>query len=148
MSWVKAAALARRYWWAVPMIGLAVALLMTRATLAGRTATLKAERTAWTAEIDRADRARLESERRFATNLAQAATDYASTISAMQPIIVRSTNTVREYAQTDAGRVLCRGADRVHAIDALDAELARDPAGAGGGTGAVPTNAAAPSAGR
>jgi hypothetical protein len=31
---------------------------------------------------------------------------------------------VREYAQIDAGRVRCRGADRVRSVDLLDARLA------------------------
>jgi hypothetical protein len=144
----SALALLRRFWWAVPMIGLVIALFATRATLADRTATLRAERDAWSAEISRAERVKLEAERRYATNLAEAATNYAGRVSAMQPIIVRSTDTVREYAQTDAGRVLCRGADRVRAIDALDAELAADPGAAGGGAETVHAVGAAPAGGR
>ncbi|MFZ3484224.1 hypothetical protein [Sphingomonas sp. 3-13AW] len=134
-----------RFWWAVPMLVLGAALLATRATLADRTATLRAERAAWTAALDDAEKARLEAERRYASNLAQAATNYADGLAARQPIIVRSTNTVREYAQTDAGRVLCRDADRVRAVDALDAELAE---AAAGGAGAVRPDAAAPAGGR
>jgi hypothetical protein len=130
------------------MAALAVALLATRSTLADRTATLKAERAVWQGVLEDAEKARLDAERRFASNLAQAATNYANGLAARQPIIVRSTNTVREYAQTDAGRVLCRDADRVRAIDALDAELAEAAGSAGGGAGAVRTDAAAAAGGR
>ncbi|MFZ3485013.1 hypothetical protein [Sphingomonas sp. 3-13AW] len=142
---MTALALLRRFWWALPMLALGAALLATRATLADRTATLRAERSAWTAALDDAEKARLEAERRYASNLAQAATNYADGLAARQPIIVRSTNTVREYAQTDAGRVLCRDADRVRAVDALDAELAE---AAKLGAGAVRPDAAAPAGGR
>jgi hypothetical protein len=74
--------------------------------------------------FDAAEKVRLETERRFATKLTHAATTYADGLAAREPIIVRPINTVREYAQTDAGRVLCRDAERVRATDALDAELA------------------------
>ncbi|WBH17036.1 hypothetical protein [Sphingomonas radiodurans] len=103
MTLAGALALLRRFWWSVPIAVLTIALLATRATLADRTATLRAERDAWSSEIRRAEQLKLEAERRYATNLAQAATNYAGRISAMQPIIVRSINTTREYAQTDAG---------------------------------------------
>ncbi len=46
MTWAGGFALLRRFWWAVPMIGLLAGLLLTRETLADRTATLKAERAA------------------------------------------------------------------------------------------------------
>ena len=148
MSVTGGLALVRRFWWALPIVALAIALVITRETLANRTATLRAERASWTAERDRADEAKLETERRYAVNLAQAVTNHADRAAVMQPIIVRSTNTVREYAQTDAGRVLCRGADRVRAIDALDAELAAGAGSAGGSAGAVRRDAATPAGGR
>jgi hypothetical protein len=148
VTWKAAGALLRRFWWALPMAALAIALFVTRATLADRTATLSAERLAWTAALDDAEKARLKAENRYATNLAQAATNYADGLAARQPIVVRSTNTVREYAQTDAGRVLCRDADRVRALDALDAELAEAAGSAAGGAGAVPADAAATAGGR
>lgn len=141
---VTALALLRRFWWAIPIIGLAAALLITRETLADRTATLTAERQAWTAEIDRAERQRAEIEKRNADRLAQATATYADRLAAREPIILRSTNTVREYAKTDAGRLRCRGADRVRAIDALDAELADPAPSTSSGAGAVRADAPAP----
>lgn len=141
---VTALALLRRFWWAIPIIGLAAALLITRETLADRTATLTAERQAWTAEIDRAERQRAEIEKRNADRLAQATATYADRLAAGEPIILRSTNTVREYATTDAGRLRCRGADRVRAIDALDAELADPAPSTSSGAGAVRGDAPAP----
>ncbi|WP_374295141.1 hypothetical protein [Sphingomonas sp.] len=141
---MTALALLRRFWWAIPIIGLAAALLITRETLADRTATLSAERQAWSAEIDRAERQRAEIEKRNADRLVQATGTYADRLAAREPIILRSTNTVREYATTDAGRLRCRGADRVRAIDALDAELADPAPSAGSGAGAVRGDAPAP----
>ncbi len=137
-------ALLRRFWWAIPIIGLAAALLVTRETLADRTATLTAERQAWTAEIDRAERQRAEIEKRNADRLVQATATYADRLAAREPIILRSTNTVREYATTDAGRLRCRGADRVRAIDALDAELADPAPSTGSGPSSVRAHAPAP----
>lgn len=116
MTAAGALALLRRYWWAIPIIGLAVALLITRETLADRTATLKAERAAWTAEIERAARQRSEIERQHADRVTEAATTYADRLASRQPIIIRSTDTVRTYAQTDAGRARCLGPDRVRGI--------------------------------
>lgn len=139
-----ALALLRRFWWAIPIIGLAAALLITRETLADRTATLTAERQAWTAEIERAERQRAEIEKRNADRLVQATATYADRLAVREPIILRSTNTVREYATTDAGGLRCRGADRVRAIDALDAELADPAPPAGSGPAPVRADAPAP----
>ena len=123
MTWAAAFALLRRVWPAIPIVILGAALLATRATLADRTATLKAERSAWSSEIDRATKQRAIDEARWAQASASAALTYADRLAAREPIILRSTNTVREYAQTDAGRAHCLGADRVRGIDALDAAL-------------------------
>lgn len=149
MTWAAAKALLRRFWWAVPMIGLVIALHVTRTTLADRTATLRAERAAWSAEIAKAEQQRAAEEKRFATQQATALASYADRLAAREPIILRSTDTVRTYAQTTAGRAACLPADRVRGIDALDAELfAGDPASAGGGDEALHGNADAPAAGR
>jgi hypothetical protein len=142
---VKAAlALLGRFWWALPMLALGAALLATRATLADRTATLRAERSAWTSALDDAEKARLVAERRYASNVAQAATNYAAGLAAREPIILRSTNTAREYAQSDAGRAGCLGVDRVRGIQTDRADLFADPAAtAGSGADALPAGGAA-----
>jgi hypothetical protein len=142
-------ALLRRFWPALPIVGLAIALLITRGTLADRTATLKAERAAWSAEIARAEQLQADTERRWAATQTTALTTYADRLAEREPIILHSTNTVREYAQTDAGRARCLGADRVRGIDALDAALFPQGAAAPGRGGAgLPADGAAASAGR
>ncbi len=149
MTWAAGFALLRRFWWAVPMAGLCIGLWITRGKLDDRTATLKAERAAWTAEIAKSEQLRADAEKRFAVQQTTALTTFADRLANREPIILRSTDTVRTYAQTDAGRASCLPADRVRGIDALDAELfAGDPAGASGGPHAMRTNADAATAGR
>lgn len=88
------------------------------------------------AEVRRGNE-RLVDERRV-TAAVQA---FADTITAQQPVIVRSINTVREYAQTPAGAVRCLAADRVHGIDADAAALGLHPAAAPtDGVAAVPAD--------
>jgi hypothetical protein len=131
------------------MIGLAIALMITRSTLADRTATLKAERAAWTAEIAKAEQLRAQAEARFAVQQATALATYADRLASREPIILRSTDTVRTYAQTDAGRALCLGPDRVRGLDALDAELfPRDATAPGRGEAAVRADAGTAPGGR
>ncbi|KQM90675.1 hypothetical protein [Sphingomonas sp. Leaf226] len=131
------------------MIGLLAGLMITRATLADRTATLKAERAAWSAEIAKAEQLRTAAETRFAVQQTTALTTFADRLANREPIILRSTDTVRTYAQTAAGRAACLPADRVRGIDALDAELfAGDPPSSGRGEEALHGNADAPTAGR
>ena len=77
MTWAAGLALLRRFWWAVPMVGLLVALHFTRETLADRTATLKSERAAWTAEIAKAEQLRAAAEKRFAVQQNTALTTFA-----------------------------------------------------------------------
>lgn len=145
MTWAAGLALLRRFWWAVPIIGLLAALHFTRETLADRTATLTAERSAWTAEIAKADTLRADMERRFASQQGAALTTFADRLANREPIILRSTDTVRTYAQTATGRAACLPADRVRRIDALDAELfAGHSGGAGGGDEALHPNTDAP----
>jgi len=149
MTWAGGFALLRRFWWAVPMIGLLAGLLLTRETLADRTATLKAERAAWSAEIAKAEQLRIDAEKRFAVQQTTALATFADRLANREPIILRSTDTVRNYAQTAAGRAACLPADRVLGIDALDAELfASDPASAGRGEEALHTDTDPPAAGR
>lgn len=132
---------ALRFWWAAPIVGLLAAWLWTANTLADTRLTLANERGAWTSALKDADAARLKTEARFTTQLAQAAATYGDRMAAREPIIIRSTNTVREYAQTDAGRAVCLGTDRVRGLDALDASLfAANPAGASWSDNTLPTD--------
>lgn len=141
--------LLRRFWPAIPVIVAGALALLFRAQRDDVRQTLSNERAAWTASLERADRARADQERGFAQQIAAAATSFADRLAAREPIILRSTNTVREYASTPAGRVICRGADRVRDIDALDADLAdRSTGTAQRGADAVRGDAAAPAAGR
>lgn len=99
------------------------------------------ERTHWEhaarlAEISRGEE-RLADERRVSA----AVLAYSDALAAQQPVILRSIDTVREYAQTPAGAVLCLPADRVWGIDADAAALGLQPAPAApGGGSAVPAN--------
>ncbi|MBI0475011.1 hypothetical protein D9601_06505 [Sphingomonas sp. MA1305] len=102
-------------------------------------------------QVDRAngDRDVAKAEASFAKQRADAAETYAQSAQAREPLIVRSTNTVREYAQTDAGRAQCLGADRVHGVDEFSAALFADhSASSGGGQGRVPADAGTAPAGR
>jgi hypothetical protein len=148
MTWAAAGAILRRFWPAVPIIALAVALVLARSSLADARADLRDERA--TRKLDQAIAARdvAKAEAGFAARSADAVTSYADRLAAREPIILHSTNTVREYAQTDAGRVLCRGTDRVRAIDDLDRQLATPPGATGGGAGAVQPDIATSAGGR
>jgi hypothetical protein len=149
MTWAGGLALLRRFWWAVPMLGLLAALHFTRETLADRTATLNAERAAMSADIAKADQLRTDAEKRFAVQQTTALATFADRLANREPIILRSTDTVRTYAQTAAGRAACLPADRVRGIDALDAELfAGDPPSASRGEEALHGDADAPAVGR
>ena len=137
-----------RHWWVMPLVGLAIALHLTRGTLEKRTAQRDAAIAGRTADRQAAAAEKAKTEARWQGQLATATTSYADRLAAREPIILRSTDTVREYAATPAGRTVCLGADRVRGIDALDAELADDPDPAGGRGGAVHPDPDAPPAGR
>lgn len=123
---------------AIFAVGLFVAVSQRNAARQALT-TEKAERAA---DRDRADRQRVEQERGFAVAFADAVDRQAARTAAREPIIVHSTNTVREYAQTDAGRARCLGPDRVRGLDAYLAALTgADPAPAPGGADAVRADA-------
>lgn len=143
-----ALALLRRFWWLVPIIALATGWWWTSRQLADVRLTLAGERLVRVQDLADAERAKAAAELANANRLIAASDAYAVRLASLDPIILKSTNTVREYAKTDAGRAVCRGADRVRAIDALDAELADDPRPTGGDAGAVRSDAAAPAGGR
>ncbi|WP_267348164.1 hypothetical protein [Sphingomonas sp. GM_Shp_2] len=140
MTW----AAVRRFWPAIPvlLLGLWVARLdHLRAGYREKAITCASGRL-----VDRANGERdvAKAETAHVRREAAATATYAETLAAREPLIIRSTNTVREYANSDAGRVLCRAPERVRAIDELDAELARPSSSAGSGAGAVRDDAPAP----
>lgn len=141
-------ALLGRIWWLVPIVALAAGWWWTDRQLADVRLTLANERTVRTQDLADAEKAKLKAERDGAERAASATAIYADRLANRAPIILESTNTVREYAQTDSGRVRCRDADRVRSIDLLDARLAALAATAGSGDRAMPPDAAAPAGGR
>lgn len=141
-------ALLRRVWWLIPIAALAAGWLWTERKLADTRLTLANERIVRAQDLADAEAAKLKAERDGAERVANATATYADRLANRAPIILESTNTVREYAQTDAGRVRCRDADRVRSIDLLDARLAAPATAAGSGDRAVPADAAAPAGGR
>lgn len=82
-----------------------------------------------------------------ANRTSAAVQSYADRVRDLQPVVIRSTDTVTRYASTAAGRAPCAAPDRVLGIDALDQALF--PQGAAGGrAGTVPTDAGASPGGR
>jgi hypothetical protein len=70
-----------------------------------------------------------------------ATTRYVTTQERLQPIIIRSFEEARDYAQTPAGAVQCLAADRVRSIEESAAALGLSPpAAAAGGSGALRPN--------
>ena len=84
------------------------------------------------AEIAAMQAAAAKQEAQNAEKVAQAANDYAAKVSAMQPIILRSTDKVTTYAQTPAGRAECLDASRVSTILEDRAALAAASTGSNG----------------
>ncbi|WP_288411502.1 hypothetical protein [uncultured Sphingomonas sp.] len=138
----------RRVWWLLPIAALAAGWFWTDRKLADTRLTLANERIVRAQDLADAEAARLKAERDASDRVANATATYADRLASRAPIILESTNTVREYAQTDAGRVRCRVADRVRSIDLLDAHLAAPATPAGSGDRAVPADTAAPAGGR
>ncbi|TCP33285.1 hypothetical protein [Sphingomonas sp. BK235] len=148
---MKAAALLELLRRLAPLLtiaGLAAAALYLRAELVDARHDLALERSQATAAAERARRERAEIVAASAQREAKATSTFADRLAAREPLIVHSTDTVREYAQTDAGRALCLGADRVRAIDALDAARPGAGAAAGRGDGALHPVAGSPPTGR
>ncbi len=145
---MKALASLLRFWPAMVVLAMGIWAARLDHLRADYRQTLTNERAAWSSAIADGEKARLADEVRFAHQQTAAAQNYAASLAARQPLIIHSKDTVTRYAQTDAGRVLCRAPDRVRDIDALDALLARDPTASGRSGRAVPTDAATPPAGR
>ncbi len=146
MTWLT---LLRRFWPALIVLALGLWAARLDHLRADYLQTLTTERAAWSSAIADADKARLADQARFARQQASAAQTYAATLAARQPLIIHSKDTVARYAQTDAGRVVCRDADRVRDIDALDTALFVTPSRSSGeGGGALHSDAATSPAGR
>jgi hypothetical protein len=146
---IEAIALVRQHWKLALIAGLVALVLVTRGQRDAARQALSTEKTERAADRDRADRQRTEQERGFALTIVDAVERQAARTAAREPIIVHSTNTVREYAQTDAGRALCLGADRVRGLDTYLAALTgADPAPAGSRAEAVRAGADPAPAGR
>ncbi|SFP98626.1 hypothetical protein [Sphingomonas rubra] len=145
MTWLV---LLRRFWPVLPIIALGLwgaRLDQLRARHKANLAACQADR-----KLDHANAATAAA--KAETGWLQQQVDAGKALvgreAAREPIIIHSRDMVREYAKSDAGRVLCRAADRVRAVDTLDADLAADPRPASGSTSAVPTDTAAPPARR
>lgn len=78
-----------------------------------------------------------------------AASAYADRAAALKPIILTNRETEVRYAESAAGKLDCRDAERVQAVDVLDATLFPPAAASDPGSGARPVQAdsAAPPAG-
>jgi hypothetical protein len=138
----------RRFWPAIPILALAIWAARLDNLRASHKADLAACQSARKVDHANAEAAAAKTEAGWARQQVTAANAQADREAARQPIIVRSTDTVREYAQTDAGRAVCRGPDRVRSIDALDAEIAEATRAASVRAGALHADATAPAAGR
>lgn len=151
MSFASVLVLIRRHWQLALIAFLAGLFLVTRGERDAARQALSNEQTERKADHDRADRDRADQERGFAQRQASGISIFADRLAAREPIFVHSTNTVREYAQTDAGRSRCWGDDRVRALDTYLSALANpdpDPAPAGGRAEAVRADADPAPAGR
>lgn len=97
---------------------------------AGKSVATLAEARKWQKTVDeqsaRIADLRVANERK----VAQATTRYVETREQLQPIIVKSNESVRDYANTPSGAVQCLSSDRVHGIDANAAALGLQPAAA------------------
>ncbi len=140
--------LLRRVWWLVPIVALAAGWWWTSLVLADVRLTLAGERLVRVQDAADAAQAKAVAELANANRLIAASDAYAARLASIDSIILESTKTVREYAKADAGRTVCRGADRVRAIDELDADLASDTGAASSRSGVVRADASASTSGR
>lgn len=81
------------------------------------------ERSKWQAEQLAHATASADTRVADAQRVTAAVADYADRAAALQPIILRSHDTVTTYAQTPAGAAHCLSADRVLGLDAYDRAL-------------------------
>jgi hypothetical protein len=124
-----------------------VALALLSASLFATRGTLSRVRLEHQAELASRDRDAAIAAKANADRARQAAEGDATRLAAMQPLIVRSTDTVRTYAETPDGRAACLAPDRVRGLDDLDASIHAASA-APAGEGAVPADAGEAPGGR
>lgn len=67
--------------------------------------------------------------------VADATARFVTTRERLQPIIIRSLQEARDYAETPAGAVQCLGSDRVRSIEEAAAALGLSPATPAAGSG-------------
>lgn len=99
------------------------------------------ERAAWLTDSVKAERVLAAREVAAERRAGDAAAAFADRLASIEPIVLRSHDTVTRYAQTPAGAALCLGADRVRGIEADAAALgfaAADPANGGDAVRANP----------
>ena len=100
-----------------------------------------AERAVWLEGSVKAERELAAREVSAERRAANAAASFADRLASIEPIVLRSSDTVTRYAQTPAGAAACLGADRVRGIEADAAALgfpAPDPARGGDAVHADP----------
>ena len=131
---------ALRHWKAI--LGGIVLLALTIALLAAKSDARhwRKKHDAAALQIERMNAQAAKQEADAAKRVAQAAQDYAERSVALEPIIIKSRDTVREYAQTDSGRAVCLPAERVRGIQDDDRALETAAATQSRG-GAVPDTA-------
>ncbi|WP_156361243.1 hypothetical protein [Sphingomonas sp. Leaf257] len=144
---IRLAALGR-FWPLIPILLLAVWGWRVDQLRAVHLLDLTKERGDRRAEVAEAKQEAASAEAAHADRIATATERYAAAMADRQPIILHSKDTVTRYAQTDAGRFVCRGPDRVRDLDALDAALFTPSRSADSGLGTVRSDAATSPAGR
>jgi len=78
-----------------------------------------------------------------AARLANAAVDFANQMRTIDPVIIRSTSTIREFRETDSGRTRCLEPERVFGIEQDAAALGLyNPVSTRGSQEAVPVDTA------
>lgn len=129
---------AKRFWFLVPLLGLAITLMQTREKLADANAKLSTSTSAWQAERKAAaEQAKLD-EKRWDQSHDLAVRIFDQQKGERDPIIVRARDTVKEYEKTDASRVQCLDADWVRRLqDNRAALFPQDTASAQGSLGTL-----------
>lgn len=140
MTWIAAGRLALRF-------GPYIAIALLLAALGVTRATLDHVRMQAKVDVGAAALASAKHDLENANRTNSAVASYADRTAALQPIVVRSTDTVTRYAETPAGRAACAAPDRVSGIDQLDAQLF-GAAAAGRSDRPVPADAGAQAGGR